>query len=135
MASQAVLARIIPLVKKQTGTLLTQGCNTPIMLYQLLAKEAAAQDFNLLDLLGGELGDFHWGMIDGTETELANPLSFPYYFCQFFLTFLLEQTFEEQLELSLGREAQVIKRILADLRHVYSLAAKASFFGQKNEVC
>lgn len=118
-ASAAVAKQALGLARKQKGTLLLPGCNSPLTFFYIFCAEAKKEELDLMSLLTGRQGDFYLGMIDGTETKLADQLSFPYYFCQFFLTFLFDEPFESQLELANGQEARLIKSIFSGLEHVY----------------
>lgn len=79
---------IIDVAATGRGTVLTPGCNTPLEMYKMLPQRAKERGVDLAPLLMGKNGDFHMGMIDGTEWELEHSFSFPYYFASHFLRYL-----------------------------------------------
>ena len=74
---------VLDLARTGRGTVLTPGCNTPVLMYRNLVKRA--REVNLRALLRGEKGDFHMGMIDGTEAPYEHRSSFVDYFVRNFL--------------------------------------------------
>lgn len=84
--SRTAAEMVISQAKTQRGTVLTPGCNTPLIMYQVAAIELKRE--GLVALMKGEKGDFSMGMIDGVEWPLESPLNFRNYYYERFLRFL-----------------------------------------------
>jgi len=81
-ASQNAADAVMEVAGRGKGTVLTPGCNTPLLMYQRLFLSGQQE---MSSLLRGEKGDFHLGMIDGVEWPLQHPYNFRYYLVQHFL--------------------------------------------------
>jgi hypothetical protein len=85
--SRVVAGMVVDQLKKERGTVLTPGCNTPLLMYQALAQELKRED--LLPLLKGVRGNASMGMIDAVEWAADHRLNFRHYYYQNFLRLLL----------------------------------------------